>query len=613
MAIDEYKKLGNYGLHRKPEYSDYHKKSQYILMKDDVKIAADILLPIGLKHEMRLPSLLYQTRYWRALEPKKILSKLMKHAEDQGGAVLKFLVSHGYAIVMVDARGSGASYGNRISELAMAELHDSKDIIEWIIHQPWSNGKIATFGNSYAGSTSELSVISQHPALKVISPRANEWDVYTDILCPGGIPNYKFIQKWAENNHLGDSNDTSRFGIMGKLIHGVLPVSNDSDRTQLKEAVKQHEQNADLLHFYDDYTFKDDPFNALGEAITQSSPFSYQHLFKKTQLPIQSWGSWMDACTADVVIRRFLSVDSIHQGIIGSWSHSGRTNGDPLDGLKFNKKSPSKALSYPQQMMEWIRAFDYYTKDMKTNGWQEEQRLQYITMGENCWKSTTSWPPSGTKINRFYLAENKHLSTKNSSQDVSDDHYRVDFSATTGTNSRWQTQMGNPVFYPDRRKQDKKLLTYTSDPLEESLELTGYPLIHLLLSTDHTDGAVFVYLELVSPDDSVIYLTEGQLRFIHRKISPTNEAPYTMPYPYHSFLRKDSMDVIPGESMEIIFHLQPISIRIPQHYRLRVAIAGHDEDNFSRNPQKGNPTMTISRGGDISSFIELPIIEQNKK
>ncbi len=609
MATDKYKTLGNYGLYRKPEYNDYLKKSQYILMRDGVKIAADILLPIGLKPETKLPTLLYQTRYWRAMEPKKILSKLMKHADDQGGAILKFIVSHGYIVVMVDVRGTGASYGHRISELSMDELQDSKDFIDWIILQPWSNGKIATFGNSYAGSTSELSVISQHPALKVVSPRANEWDIYTDILCPGGIPNHKFILEWVETNHFSDSNNTSKFGIMGKLIHGVLPVSNDPDRSQLQEAVKQHEQNADISKIYENYTFKDDPFNAQGDSIAPSSPYSYTELFKKIQLPIQSWGSWMDACTADVVIRRFLSVDSIHNGIIGSWAHSGRTNGDPLDNPKFNKKKPSKALTYPQQMLEWIRVFDYYTREgMSTNGWKEERRLHYITMGENKWKSTTSWPPAGTKMQKFYMAEHNFLASENSQLSDGVDDYRVDFKATTGTSSRWQTQMGNPVFYLDRRKQDTKLLTYTSEPLEESLEVTGYPLIHLHMSTDHSDGAVFVYFEIVSPDNTVIYLTEGQLRFLHRKISDPTEAPYTMSYPYHSFLRKDSMEVVPGESMEVVFQLQPISIRIPPLYRIRVAIAGHDEDNFSRLPQQGNPTLKIFRGGNSSSFMELPTI-----
>ncbi|MHA1718539.1 MAG: CocE/NonD family hydrolase [Promethearchaeota archaeon] len=612
MANEDYKTLGNYGQFRKPEYKDYKKYSQYITMRDGVRIAADVLLPIEHDGKTRLPTLLYQTRYWRAVEPKKIVNKLMQHADDQGGAIPKFLVKHGYAMVMIDVRGTGASSGFRKSELASEELIDTKDILDWIVEQSWSNGKVAAFGNSYAGSTSELSVIARHSALKVVCPRANEWDIYTDILCPGGIPNFKFIQKWSEMNKYLDSNKTKKFGILGILFHGVLPVSDDVERIQLQEAVKEHDQSFDLIKALENLIFKDDPMNSQGDTIEQSSPFFYQDLYKKTKLPIQSWGSWMDACTADVVIRRFLTVDTTHIAIIGSWNHTGRFNGDPFDGVKFNKKKPSKALSYQQQMLEWIRAFDYYTKDMKSSGWKEERRLFYITMGENKWKSTQSWPPKGTELKTYYLTECNNLTQDRPTHKSGQDLYKVNFSASTGTSSRWQTQLGTPVYYKDRSKADLKLLTYTSKPLKESLEMTGYPIVHLKMSIDNDDGAVFVYLEIISPENKVIYLTEGQLRLMHRKICPSTEAPYVVPYPYHSFLRKDKLEVVPGEKMEVVFHLLPISVRIPKNYRIRIAIAGHDNNNFSRIPKQGKPTFTIFRGENSLSYIELPIMKSKE-
>ena len=40
------------------------------------------------------------------------------------------------------------------------------------------------------------------------------------------------------------------------------------------------------------------------------------------------------------------------------------------------------------------------------------------------------------------------------------------------------------MYYPDRAEEDTKLLTYTSEPLEDSLRITGTPVVSLQLSSD---------------------------------------------------------------------------------------------------------------------------------
>ena len=56
----------------------------------------------------------------------------------------KMVKSRGYALVTVDTRGSGASFGKRPFDLAPAEVADHQEVLEWVIAQPWCNGKVGT-------------------------------------------------------------------------------------------------------------------------------------------------------------------------------------------------------------------------------------------------------------------------------------------------------------------------------------------------------------------------------------------------------------------------------------------------------------------------------------
>ena len=75
----------------------------------------------------------------------------------------------GYALVLVDARGSGASFGMRRFELAEDEVRDYGEVVDWIIEQPWSNGRVGAYGVSYAGNTAEMLAVNMHPAVKAVA------------------------------------------------------------------------------------------------------------------------------------------------------------------------------------------------------------------------------------------------------------------------------------------------------------------------------------------------------------------------------------------------------------------------------------------------------------
>jgi len=210
-------------------------------------------------------------------------------------------------------------------------------------------------------------------------------------------------------------------------------------------------------------------------------------------------------------------------------------------------------------------------------------------------------------MTRWYLAEGNALSLIAPRSGTGEDRYAVDFSATTGEKNRWHTQVGGQVSYPNRAEEDKKLLTYTSAPLHADTEVTGYPIIDLYITSTATDGAFFVYLEDVDEKGAVTYLTEGEFRALHRKIS-TAQPPCKILVPYHTFLRKDAMPLVSGEIAELKFGLQPTSVLIKKGHRLRIAIAGADKSTFARIPQQGTPTITVARDQQHASSIELPLI-----
>jgi putative CocE/NonD family hydrolase len=256
------------------------------------------------------------------------------------------------------------------------------------------------------------------------------------------------------------------------------------------------------------------------------------------------------------------------------------------------------------------RVYDVYIKG-KNPG--DEKRLIYYTMEEERWKVTDIWPPEGTQMQRWYCDEGNRLSPDKPSVEEGADRYKVDFTVQSSDCNRWWEMAvleEKAVSYPDRATVDEKLLTYTSPPLDEDLEITGYPVANLFVRSTETDGAFYVYLEAVNPDGRVFYLTEGLLRAIHRSVS-SDPSPYRLQVPHHSYREADAQPLVPGEVAELSFGLQPTSVLVRRRWRLRIAIAGHDEGAFVRIPTEGSPVITVERNQVRASCIDLPVVRRH--
>lgn len=591
--------FGKYEGHDTPKYDDLTVEALYVTMRDGVKIAIDLNLPKELPEGVKIPTIIKQTRYWRAVEYRWPVSAFTGSEDFES-----FFTSHGYAVVLMDARGSGASFGTRPYPWSPDEVRDGYEVVDWIIEQPWSNGKVGAIGVSYAGTSAEFFAVPNHPAVKAVIPRFADHDVYADIAFPGGIPLEWFIENWAYYNNKLDANIVPEdAGLLGRLmVRGVKPVDGDTGRKLLKAAVAEHAGNGDVSELSSMTTFRDDPGNESGATVDSFSPHTFEKDIERLDVAVFSWGSWFDANQGEAVIRRFINYSNPQRAVIGPWSHGGGHHASPYLPVD-TPTDPSRDA----QWLDCLRFFDYFLNGVD-NAVMSEKVLIYYTVGEEKWKSTSIWPPAGSTTMRWYLAAENALSAKRPESQSDSDKYTIDYEATTGATNRWHTQMdGSDVIYLDRAEQDAGLLTYTSDPLTEDVEITGNPVITLYVSSTHTDGAFFVYLEDVDEAGEVRYLTEGQLRGIHRKVS-ADSPPYNMLIPYHSFKRKDAMPLVPGETARLNFGLRPISVLIKKGHRIRVAIAGADKDSFARIPKEGTPTITVERNRTYASHIDLPVI-----
>tara|TARA_A100000164_G_scaffold356626_1_gene366433 strand:- start:530 stop:886 length:357 start_codon:yes stop_codon:yes gene_type:complete len=108
---------------------------------------------------------------------------------------------HGYAVVVVDVRGSGASFGTRDGFRSPKERLDYAEIADWIVVQPWSNGSIGSTDISYVGAVADFLATSGHPAVKAVTPSFAVWDTFADHFNPNGLhvsflgPKYKALME----------------------------------------------------------------------------------------------------------------------------------------------------------------------------------------------------------------------------------------------------------------------------------------------------------------------------------------------------------------------------------------------------------------------------------
>ena len=111
-------------------------RSVYVTMADGCRLAVDVILPDG-DASKRWPTVLILTPYVRRFQ---LAAGSNVEPSPNSYKYRDMFVPRGYAVVVVDARGTGASFGTRDSFRSPRERADYKEIADWIVAQPWSDG-----------------------------------------------------------------------------------------------------------------------------------------------------------------------------------------------------------------------------------------------------------------------------------------------------------------------------------------------------------------------------------------------------------------------------------------------------------------------------------------
>lgn len=590
--------------------------SRYLTMRDGCRLAIDVYLP-ELDPRLRgddtsvergddvapaqagaqFPTLCILTPYYRRF------ATTGPGADPCPNAMIyrDMFVPRGYALVVVDVRGCGASFGTRDSFRSPRERDDYRELAEWIAAQPWCNGSIGATGISYLGAASCFLASTGHPAVKAIAPLFAVSDTYSDHLFPGGIKcttvteNYDALVQALDLDLRDQLTPYPYFNAPN--FAGPQPVDEDTDGSLLRAAIAEHHGSFKLRDLAPEMAFREEA--ALHDPGLHSGACSpYWYLAEVPgKVAIYSVSGWYDGSAfANGSVSRFLS--NGHPGdrlLLGPWDHGARGNGSPWrDGGLMPK---FKVLA------EVLRFFDEHLAGMDT-GIAGEARIHYHTVHGEKWQAAAQWPPhSGTT--KLHLARDGRLAV-NADTEESRVAYDVKFTTNTGRASRFERLAALPVthFYDDWPAHEGEFLTFTSAPFERETELCGHAIVNLLVSTSEHDAAVHAYLSEVDATGRPWFITEGLLRMLHRA---TAECPpsYRTTWPFRTFHRKDAKLMRPGVAETLRFALLPISWTLMPGSRLRLSIAGADANHFAQVPHGRPPRLELTLGAQ--SWLEAPL------
>jgi uncharacterized protein len=557
-------------------------EARHLTGSDGTRLAVDIYYPAGLDRGAgQAPAMYIESWYGRRSEAVMNAIELYR--------------AGGFVVVVGDARGFGASFGAQTSFISARARQDQREVLAWVAAQPWSNGATAVAGISLSASFAEVMAASGAPSLKAAIIRAEDFDHYQDNLFPGGVPNRNMIEGVV---------GLTMFGVRGGpcVEHAAAcaqlpgdvypPVDGDDDRSLLRAAVLERRASFDTTGLMQ-VEFDDDQVGGAG--FGEMSAVGYLDGLRAAALPARVSASWIDGLTARGALQRFAALPGVPmEVVIGSTTHSGGLDTDPLARQPFRPARPGAAEQFAGDVAFVRRALA---------GEPIGRSVSYLVHGTDTWKTTPVWPPAGVEA-RTLRFDGGALVASAAVQPGSVG-YTVDPAASSGGPfTRWGSQRNQPVFYGDRRLAAGRRLSFDSAPMTGDTELVGEPELCLAMTTDQSDGIVIAYLEDVAPEGRVSYLTEGQLRLVHRRTEGAACDP--APGSRRSFARADASPVVPGQAMRFELPLLPTAALVKKGHRLRVSLAGADAGTFA--PLTEAPaSWVLAYGGAQGSTLTIPV------
>ncbi len=568
-----------YSGYTSPEYRGFTKSSAFVPMRDGTKLAVDIFLPSDGPPREAFPVILQYTPYQRAmidLKPNWFKKTMMKSLLGTAGPVIdlagnknvRLWLSHGYACVAADIRGSGASFGWKADLMPIIGF-DGKDLVDWIAGQKWCDGNVGMYGGSYVGYSQLVTASHKPEALKCILPIVAPFDPYMEGTYPGGIYNQGFAEIYSSLTYGFNMNyynlnllKVIRTGqVRGISLPAAPVIDEDGDGDLIDEVPMDLDGDGSFIDEPYPPTYRDDQprynnfyFNATmehyrGNVILSSAssraffidtnlPGLFENLdiedFKsilanyeldpdnlsiydinvsgyvkdimESGVPIYNWGGWFDVLVRGTTeLYCTLNRTNPSKMLLRPSYHS--SPGPFADYLGIDMKEYNEGLN-----VESLRFFDRYLKGIE-NGIDREPPVCIYVMNGQGWRFENEWPLERQVLREFYFDEGNRLSASRGIQGR--DNYRADYTHDSrhgrSLTNRYIMHMP-PGRLPVRTEKDKKCLTYTSGPMTEDTEVTGHPAVSFWVSSTADYGDFFVYLEDVDEKGEAILIGEGQLR-----------------------------------------------------------------------------------------------------
>jgi hypothetical protein len=145
---------------------------------------------------------------------------------------------------------------------------------------------------------------------------------------------------------------------------------------------------------------------------------------------------------------------------------------------------------------------------------------------------------------------------------------------------------------PDQQPQDSDSLVYESEPLTEPLEILGFPLAQLNVSSTATRANWVARLSNVSPDGQVTQVSGAGFNGTHRESARKPE------------------DLVPSQTFPIDIKMHFTSWVFPVGHRIRLAVSNSQWPMFWPTPYA--MTTTLALGGQGGARVTLPVIPKGE-
>lgn len=486
--------------------------------------------------------------------------------------------------------------GTRIVDLHPRQIKDSRQILEWVNGQKWSNGKVGVFGIGADGAAAAH--LAARGGVEALSLMFAPTDVFTGQAFPGGIAagpqnaaHAQLVQALETGESIGGGAvaglaDAVAFGtsqFFSKVLGAAAPVEGWEHDLAEAEALHTGGNRFDPPGGAKPQTKSTVLLQGKGKQGLTYSDMSINDLvvggLKKHNVNVYSITGFYAGNTVGGLEQLHAKLGGNSKLTVGPWSSSGGTCAS-TDGA-------IPALSQFSLAHDVRRFFACRLRGECSSGFAEESPVHYYAGEEKQWQAAASWPPPGLDAKVLYPAADNVLGESPASDGTAVD-YTVDNGggATTGSSSRWNSALsvlGISATYALRSASSRSpgaVLAYTGSKLMQALAVVGSAAVTVQLElVGGTDAAVFVYLEDVSPDGSSTYVTEGQVRASHsvtarREDAGVGEYSATV----RSFLDADVADLEGVIAVEV--QLEPIAYTFERGHSVRLVLAGADADNF---------------------------------